>query len=260
MHLPKAVCGLGVLLASLAFAQSVDKSVEALKVIGDFADRLCQTVPLDTRSENLQLSGNAKAELEGIIKKLANLGISGAAKYESSSSQNVLQKDLAEVLKESRDCRLEIRHDLKSKFQIGSSVNNRPSPTAAGGNLLSGEHRPRGHAPWSSSLVTRTGVARIWKPDSAVTGRVDMTCAEGRWSARLFEMSNGVVYNCVGDMEGGRLRNATCNASGPPVIDVSGLFANTVTKPLAEQPNNAMQPTAASELAVALVATLLGGG
>ena len=122
MNLRRAICRLSALLilTSLAFGQSVDKSAEALKVIGDFADRLCQTVPLETQTETLQLSGDAKAELEGIIKKLASLGISGAAKYESSSSKNVLQKDLAEVLKDARNCRLQIWNDLKGKFQIGS--------------------------------------------------------------------------------------------------------------------------------------------
>jgi hypothetical protein len=75
VNLAQAVVVLCVLLISLpVFSQSVEKSTEALKVIGDFADRLCQTVPLETRSDRIELSGAAKAELEGIIKKLANLG------------------------------------------------------------------------------------------------------------------------------------------------------------------------------------------
>lgn len=227
MNFVRAVCGLVVLLTSSAFGQSVEESTEALKVIADFADRLCQTVPLDTRSNNLQLSGNAKAELEGIITKLANLGISGAANYESSSSQNVLQTDLAKVIEESRYCRRQIWDDLKGKFEIGSSARDRQS--GCPGNFLYGDHRPSGgHAPWSWSLDSRTGVARIWKPDSTVTGRVEMTCADGRWSARLFEMTHGVTYDCKGDLERGHITNATCNASVPPVILVTGSFSNTV--------------------------------
>ena len=103
-----------------AAAQTTTSSTEALKTIGDFAERLCQTVPLDTKSEKIELTGSAKAELEGIVKKLANLGVSGAAKYDSASSKNVLQKDLAEVLKDSRNCRLQVWNDLKGKFEVGT--------------------------------------------------------------------------------------------------------------------------------------------
>jgi hypothetical protein len=107
---------------SVVPAQGLGSSAEALKVIGDFADRLCQTVPLDTSSSRVELSGSAKAELDGIVKKLANLGIQGAGKYESSDSKNVLQKDLAEVLKESRNCRLQVWNDLKTKFDLGAAA------------------------------------------------------------------------------------------------------------------------------------------
>lgn len=103
-----------------ANAQNIGVSAEALKLIGDFADRLCQTVPLETSANRLELSGSAKAELDGIVKKLASLGISGAGKYESASSQNVLQKDLAQVLNESRNCRKQVWDDLKGKFEIGT--------------------------------------------------------------------------------------------------------------------------------------------
>ncbi len=99
---------LGILVVPVWGQEQTAKATEALETIANFADRLCQTVPLETSSHSLDLSGSAKADLNGIIAKLAKLGISGAAKYESSSSQNVLQKDLAEVLKESRNCRLHI--------------------------------------------------------------------------------------------------------------------------------------------------------
>ena len=108
-------------LPQLSVAQTKASTAEALKTIGDFAERLCQTVPLETKSEKVELSGSAKAELEGIVKKLVGLGISGAGKYSSENSKNVLQKDLADVLKETRNCRLQVWNDLKGKFEIGSA-------------------------------------------------------------------------------------------------------------------------------------------
>ena len=101
-------------------AQPSSSTADSLKVIGDFADRLCQTVPINVSSDKVELTGTAKAELEGVVKKLANLGVSGAAKYDSASSQNVLQTDLAKVLNESRSCRLQVWNDLKGKFEIGT--------------------------------------------------------------------------------------------------------------------------------------------
>ncbi|MGE0388121.1 MAG: hypothetical protein AB7Q97_25630, partial [Gammaproteobacteria bacterium] len=95
---------------------------DALQTIADFADRLCQSVPLKTQLEHMELSGAAKAELGGIVKKLGALGISGAGKYSTSESQNVLQKDLAMTLKGTRDCRLQIWNDLKARFEIPERV------------------------------------------------------------------------------------------------------------------------------------------
>ncbi len=105
------------MLTGTAMADSVDDWGKALKIIGDFADRLCKDIPLEGQDKNLELTGSAKAELNGILKKLTNLGIEGAAKYQDTSYKGVLQKDLASVLKNSTDCRLQVWKDLKGKFE-----------------------------------------------------------------------------------------------------------------------------------------------
>src|SRR3569832_468807 len=112
---------------------------EALDNIAQFADRLCQTVPIEVSTTSVELSGTAKADLAGKIKKLADLGIEGAAKYKNESSRNVLQKYLAATLKESRDCRLHVWNDLKHSFQIGSSS----SPKACRDKSHGGERYQR---------------------------------------------------------------------------------------------------------------------
>jgi hypothetical protein len=95
---------------------------------------------------------------------------------------------------------------------------------ACPGNVLTGEHRPRGAEKWFWSLDTKANVAKIQKPGTEVTGKVDMICDSGKWSAHLFEMTHGVEYNCTGSIEGDSIKNATCNATQPPVIDVTGTF------------------------------------
>lgn len=106
----------------LAAELSADVTARSLSIIGDFADRLCQTVPLTTASNTIELSGTAKAEIQGLIKKLADLGVSAAAKYQTVSSRNVLQVDLAKVLNESRECRMQVWRDLKGTFKISSLI------------------------------------------------------------------------------------------------------------------------------------------
>ncbi len=104
-------------LTRTAVADSAQDWEKALKIIGDFADRLCKDIPLEGQGNTFELTGGAKAELSGIIRQLVNLGIEGTAKYQNTGYTNVLQKDLANTLKTSTDCRLQVWKDLKGKFE-----------------------------------------------------------------------------------------------------------------------------------------------
>ncbi len=118
-----------VLINETASASSLEDKEKALKIIGDFAERLCKDIPLEGQGKNIELTGSAKAELNGIIKTLANLGIEGAAKYQDTGYKGVLQKDLAIALKNSADCRLQIWNDLKDKFIPSTPPPKKTSPT-----------------------------------------------------------------------------------------------------------------------------------
>jgi hypothetical protein len=104
-----------------SYAASLEETEKALNMIADFADRLCKDIPLQGHGDNLELTGSAKAELNGIIKKLANLGLDGAIKYQNTEYEGLLQKDLVSALKDSTNCRLQIWKDLKDKL-ISSST------------------------------------------------------------------------------------------------------------------------------------------
>jgi hypothetical protein len=100
----------------IANANSLETQKKALDVIADFADRLCTTIPLTGSTSNIELSGKAKAELSELIKKIANLGIEGAAKYQTSEWQGVLQQDLTGQVNNSRNCKVEVFKDLKDRL------------------------------------------------------------------------------------------------------------------------------------------------
>jgi len=102
-----------------AQTSNLETKEKALNIIEDFAERLC-SIPLEGKADKLNLSGNAKVEVSKLIKQLANLGINGAAKYQTSKWEGVLQKDLAGLLARKIDCKKEVWKDLKDKFGFAS--------------------------------------------------------------------------------------------------------------------------------------------
>jgi len=89
---------------------------KGLELIANFSDRMCKDIPLSGGNRNIELSGGAKAELNGLIKGLVDLGFEGAAKYEKSDYKGLLQADLAKALETSTNCKLEIFRDLKGRI------------------------------------------------------------------------------------------------------------------------------------------------
>ena len=99
----------------------------ALEVIRDFADSFCKTIPQKGTSGSVELSGDAKANLGGLLKKITDLGFEGAAKYKEDDWQGPLRESLAEMTKNNQTCRLEIWKDLSSKLldpQIVQTIDN----------------------------------------------------------------------------------------------------------------------------------------
>jgi hypothetical protein len=106
-----------LLFVPRANAQDLDAQTRALKVIGDFATETCGTaVPTEGSSRKLELSGDAKAQLDGVISKVINAGISGAGKYQQQEYKNVLQEQLAQVLGQGANCRLDVFKLLQEKM------------------------------------------------------------------------------------------------------------------------------------------------
>lgn len=80
-----------------SYGYELDKQKEALNLIVTTAKELCDNVPLSGGTEGVQLTGEAKAKVSGIVKKLADLGLEGAVKYESNEYEGVLQKILLQL-------------------------------------------------------------------------------------------------------------------------------------------------------------------
>lgn len=109
---------LSSLFNGISDAANLEEYEKALNVIEKFAKKMCDEISQEGKSENIELSGEAKAELKlnWLVKKLVDIGIEGAADYQKKEYEGVLRKDLADILKDSRDCKREIFRELKSIF------------------------------------------------------------------------------------------------------------------------------------------------
>jgi hypothetical protein len=86
---------------------------EALQLIKEFANDICTRVPISGSQENLELTGEAKAGLTGVVSKLADLQIEGSGKLQNENHTGVLQKELAASIAKGDDCRLSVFRELK---------------------------------------------------------------------------------------------------------------------------------------------------
>lgn len=99
---------------SRALADDFANQTTALEVIKKAASDICYTVSQEGSRSNIQLSGEARAELNTAISKVIDLGIKGVSQYESD--KGVLQDELAATLKSSIDCKLDVFNKLVNKI------------------------------------------------------------------------------------------------------------------------------------------------
>ncbi|CAN7354081.1 hypothetical protein [Neorhizobium sp. LjRoot104] len=77
----------------------------AVQIISEYADRICGVMPVNGETSNLTLDGETEAKLNGLVSKLADLGIKGTAKYEFKNFKNVLQADLPKLIEKQVECK-----------------------------------------------------------------------------------------------------------------------------------------------------------
>lgn len=99
-----------------------NKQKEALDMIAGFANDICGGHEDHGEKTSLQVSGELNAEIKGLLKKLAGLGISGTAAFENESYQGVLQKDLASLLKDKIECRKMVIMEFKTLVPMGNTT------------------------------------------------------------------------------------------------------------------------------------------
>jgi hypothetical protein len=97
----------------------------ALDIIAEFADRFCKEVPLQGNTVNTTISGEVRADLQNVLRRIIDLGVAGNVIRENSEYEGVLQKDLLPLLLDQGRCRSEVWRVLSAKL-----INSQYLPTA----------------------------------------------------------------------------------------------------------------------------------
>lgn len=113
-------------ISTFSIADSMENKKEALAIIADTADQICnKNIKQSSQSNEMSLSGEANAEIAGLVKKLVDLGIVGAGSYSSKKTQGILQYELAGSIKSQSNCKQGVFYALIEKF-IPSEKNVNP--------------------------------------------------------------------------------------------------------------------------------------
>jgi hypothetical protein len=99
-----------------AYSQSLDAQTNALALITRTADGICSIVKQAGNSQSVKVKGDVKAQLTGLIKQLADLGISGAADFTADQYEGVIQADLAATIRSNSECKLKVFDKLVEKM------------------------------------------------------------------------------------------------------------------------------------------------
>lgn len=101
-----------VTAGTAAPAQSLN--LEALHEIDAFAESFCGKFLTEGNTNSVEVTGQAEADLKGLLNKLADLGVSGTATINTESYAGVLREDVRGTMQDSRECKLMIWNDLKA--------------------------------------------------------------------------------------------------------------------------------------------------
>jgi len=84
----------------------------ALKRIEITAGQMCQEVPIQTKNNQVTLTANASAKLDGLLGKVLGAGASAGASNVTTTSSGLLQQDVAKAIATGDDCKVSVLKTL----------------------------------------------------------------------------------------------------------------------------------------------------
>jgi hypothetical protein len=116
---------ISILLASAITGLScntahADSDKQVLDTIADFADRICGPLSDSGSSTTETVKGNVTVGLNGLAKKLADLGVSGGGEIKSDEYRGVLQGQVAASIADTQRCKLTVAESVAAKLLAAS--------------------------------------------------------------------------------------------------------------------------------------------
>lgn len=104
-------------------ARAQSNNNEAVDLIIRAARELCAEIPRTASETKIELNAKATAELQGLVKKLANLGVTTAIGLTKTDSvRALLESDMLPALTDQNKCRLHIFDKLESKLLSSTAL------------------------------------------------------------------------------------------------------------------------------------------
>lgn len=104
--------------------------LETLTAIADYAERICNKLPLEGSSKQFSISGEAEVELQKLLKYLADLRVSGAASFKDDSYVGLVREQLGDLFLSNANCKERVSGRLEAKLILDKqSSKESKSPT-----------------------------------------------------------------------------------------------------------------------------------
>lgn len=121
-------CLIAVSLCAPTTMLAQDKQQAAIEAVRELLPLVCGEFPRGGSSQQFEIKGNAEAKVEGLVKKLIDLGIQGATEFKSEEYVGVLRSEVGQEIKSVRQCNEKIYNDMKALIVEGNSsvhINNK---------------------------------------------------------------------------------------------------------------------------------------
>lgn len=105
-----------LLVSNASMASGATASSEAIQQITQAADAICVKAATGGSSSKVTASADVKAELDNLLRKLAKLGVQGAASYQAETHEGVLANQVLDAARESNECKLHVFDVLTDKL------------------------------------------------------------------------------------------------------------------------------------------------
>lgn len=179
-----------VFIANNAYPQDIEVQARALKLITDTAYSICNNVRAEGSSDSERISGDVRAQLDGLIGKLINTGITGAGSYNADHYVGLIQKDLPKALTDNAACKTNIFEKLQPMvFQESKPNKDRSDVTC-----------PSIEATWYSSDINSPMTIKQNGCSINSVGIINNFYHElkGHWDGENFEFSDkqNNAYGC----------------------------------------------------------------